>query len=232
MSLDTALGDGSTWTANDNGVGPAISSYDWAYRCPTSQTWTAHPGHAKSIIWIEGISGNYDVRCVATFQPGVYPPSQKPPQTLTTQVSVAAPSSDGVMAGLNVPTTINGGELMVDFWIYSGGFKCGPYLQGSPDEKIRRPQFGQDSGWLLGPGAPFYLSDCMIKDIKKYNVATDTQSQATWNAIANGAVIDDFYQQNRLRVNDSCGDPKIFYFAEHHFQRIKVNATQWKLIEL
>ncbi len=221
------IGNGVLYTANDNGT-PQIKSWKWEYRCPGAN-WVAASG-TNTCLMYEGYAGNYEIRCTASFQAAGYPPVQKPDQPFVINITINPPDSDGVVAGLNTPASIYGGQVTIDFQLYSGGKKVGAYIQGTPEERIRRPQFGFDSGWSGPIAGTYFLHEGVIKDVKSASLPAD--QQAAWDATPVGGVIDDFYQQNRLKSKDSCNTEKFYYFPEHHFQRVKVDANNWKLIEL
>lgn len=58
------------------------------------------------------------------------------------------------------------------------------------------------------------------------------QSEDAWNNLPIGATFDNFYQQNRLIIEDCAGVEQIFYFQERQFRKVKVNATSWQLEEV
>ena len=175
------------------------------------------------------------MRCKGTFPAFAFPgnPNPPPPTTSTCvkSVSILGPTADNITAGLNVNST--GSPEMyiwVTFEVLCGTSRMGMMVQGYCQERVRRPTEvpPYDSGWV-GPTPSFFLTYAGIQDYKR--VVTMVPSP-NWDALPDGTVIDDYFQQNRLVIQNCNGASEYFYFADRHFKLIKTGAQSWKLTEV
>lgn len=145
----------------------------------------------------------------------------------TKQVTAIGPDRDAFTGPLDsvledILPAIMG--MDVYFPVFAGTIPIGPNFDGYAQERIRRPQIPEDSGWL-GPGAPFHMDGSAIFDHKWWG-------GPGWEDVPIGATFDDFYQQNRLVILDCTGAEQIFTFAERHFQKVKTDAFTWQLVDV
>ncbi len=153
----------------------------------------------------------------------------------TAQVTVVGPDSDLVTTPLDSTASSEDPlfmEMDVLFYLYAGTFLIGSNAEGAAQERIwRAEQYGGTGQWgdWIGPTTgEFELIGEMIWDFKTATVL----DREAWDALSNGTVIDDFYQQNRVVINDCAGVPQTCTFAVHHFRKEKLGATSWRLYEV
>jgi len=148
----------------------------------------------------------------------------------TKQVTVIGPDRDTFTGPLDsvlediLPAIMT---MDVRFPVFAGTIPIGPNFEGYPQERIRRPQNGIDSGWL-GTAVfhdDFHMDGSEIFDHKWWG-------GPTWENVQVGATVDDFYQQNRLVIQDCTGAEQFFTFAERHFRKVKTSAFSWQLVEV
>jgi len=224
------VGKSTTYTANCT---PQPFKWEWDYRCTEGGTgsWTPSPPDTTSTrtkSYYESSVGSYDLRCTAYYQGGGYPPPLPTTSTLIKSVTVNGPDADTITAGLN--TNSSGYPVMtvtVKFQVRSGTTAIGPYTDGYPQKRIRRPQEEYDSGWIGPTEGVFYFfgSTGEIIDVM-------TAGGSGWGDILVDDVFDDFYQQNRMVINDCFATEVYYYFTERHFQKVKTGPYTWKLVEV
>jgi hypothetical protein len=80
-----------------------------------------------------------------------------------------------------------------------------------------------------------YLRGNTIVDIKTFEVIPNPfppqTPQQAWDAIQNGTVIDDYFQTNRIIINDCTLTPQTFTFARRHFQKVK-QQNGFEIVEI
>jgi hypothetical protein len=219
------VGWATTYTVTDDGQDSGYASYQWDFRAtePGNQTpWTALPGQSTSTQVIEARVGSYNVRCRATYRNPMT--GQQTTSEIVRSVTVSGPDHDQITSGLNVSTSSS--SLTVEFLVLNGTIILGGTVDGHAEERIRRPQYGFDSGFV-GQSSTFYYQYGYIVDVKSTNLQHPDFLKANI-----GDAFDDFYQQNRMVIKDGFGRDQFFYFPERHFQRVKTGANSWKLIEL
>ncbi len=187
------------YTANDDGVPPA--TYKWEFRCTEggmNGNWTLSAWTSKEARWYEARVGSQDIRCT-----GKYPNHDS---VIVRQVTVHGPDTETIIAGLNVNSTgWNTMQITMKFQIQCGATIMGAPVDGVPQERIRRPQFMFDSGWT-NPSSTYYLAGGVIFDVKSVTILGGPD----WNNLQVGAVFDDFYQQNRMKINN-CHSVYVYY---------------------
>ncbi len=215
------VGYNVVYTANTNGADGPPSPATWSFRATEGGNqgpWVYLIQQGFSLARTESKVGGFSVRCQATFAN-----TQQQLHEIIRSVSVSGPDRDLITGGLNVNSNME--HLFVYFQVLNGSVPIGPQVAGVPEERIRRPDLGIDTGFV-GPSSDYYLANDSIVDHKTFSVGSPGYA-----ALAVGAVFDDFYQQNRMRISDGFGVDQFFYFPERHFQRVKVNNTTWKLVE-
>jgi hypothetical protein len=228
------LGGGCTYTANDDGTAPN-GAYKWEYRCTSGGTgnWVTAASTKKTYFIYEGYPGNYEVQCTAPYPKG--------DSTVSVNVTIAPANADHVISGLNNPAGVGGPtgtpggmvpptRRLILFQIMVGSTPAGPYVAGTLQERVRRPDLGFDSGWINGDPADLFVEAGKVNDYKVVNVAPPS-TLMTYDTLPNGYVIDDFYQQFRIVTIDSCGNQVMMYLTEHHFTKTKSGYRQWSLSE-
>jgi len=116
-------------------------------------------------------------------------------------------------------------ELDYYFDVKAGDVLIGPYAAAWLEVRIRRPSIDQDSGWMdEAPGE------------REYNCGTIWRNvEGNFNDFASNDiydVVDDFYQQNRIRIKDCAGYDNYFTFSERHFQLVKSGYDQVTLVDV
>lgn len=159
---------------------------------------------------------------------------------LTNGITISPPDTEAITAGLNTDSTYDSdgaplydcSTLHVHFSISVGATVVGPYADVEVEERIRRPQYSFDSGWV-GSSGDYYWENMSgyIDDVKTVGTGS-LNGGPDWSSISVGTVFDDFYQQNRVWINDCTNTAQVTYFTERHFQKTKTSATTWKLTEL
>ncbi len=184
---------------------------------------------SKTLTGKEWRVGSQDVEATGNYPP----PDGK--STVTRSIMVHGPDNEAWVAGPGGPPafTVSGGTpimiLHCKIECRKGTTKIGPYTDGIVQERIRRPQFQLDSGWVDASG-DFYLdASKVINDIKKVD---STDPALDWANMQNGDLFDDFYQTNRLLIRDCHGVYRSFEFGEKHWAKAKDSATTWKLLEV
>jgi len=218
------VGHSVTYSAQSTPPPPMPSMYDWDYRCTegTTGNWGPSPPDRTStnmIAYQESKVGSYDLRCKLTYSDNSY-------SILTRGLNVLGPDTDSILSGLN---TNSAGypqmTLTVTFQVLHGSTAIGIYTSGYPQERIRRPQDGFDSGWQGGWPAYYFNPNKNIIDVKYF-----TRVDQTWDNLPVGTIFDDFYQQNRAVILNCHGANAYFYFDDVHYQKQKTGAQTWQLI--
>jgi hypothetical protein len=214
-----------------------LEGFDWSgeRRCLVGNPpgeWTPDPPdfqHSPSFIYETRRVGTRDFRGGVLEQTGGG--DEQPPEFtwsyLTKQVTAIGPDRDTFTGPLNSYVEdffIPKYAIDVSFPVFAGTIPIGPNFDGYPQERIRRPQLNQDSGWA-GPSEAFYMDGSAIFDHK-------WRGGPNWDNIPVDTTFDDFYQQNRLVIYDCTGAEQIFTFAERHFQAVKTHEIAWKLVEV
>lgn len=221
QSEPITVGQTVTYTTVEDGKnGPGTWTWDFRATAGGNQgAWVGMPSGGTTSQVVENRVGSFNVRCQASYM-------DQTTSVVIRSVTVQGPDSDVITQGLNVSTEQT--SLEVHFDVLNGSTPIGYIgsdVDGYPQERIRRPQYNFDSGFTgPAPGA-FYSQGNTIIDVKQTNM----QDPAFINA-AIGAVVDDFYQQNRMVIKDGFLQDQFFYFVERHFQRVKTGANSWKLI--
>lgn len=225
------VGKGDTNTANDDGIPPI--NYAWDWRCLPNGNWVTDPRATgpslKSVYMLEQWVGTWETRCTGTYQ-GMGQPRTS---VVTTQTQVLGPDNDIITSGLN-NTNSTGFPVMsvtIRFRLRRGSNPIGMTLADPiPGEQIIRGGSGSWI-WQSAPGV-FYLqanSDGAggtidIVDVKVMDVGQSQLSLDRWNNTPLGAVVDDFYQTNGVKIRDCHGNHQTFTFVQRHFQRIKTGT--------
>lgn len=213
-----------TYSALSTPPPPFPSFYDWDYRCTEGSVgnWNPSPPdrtYTNMITYQESRVGSYDLRCKLTY-------GDLTTSTLTRGLTILGPDTDVILSGLNVNSTgYPQMTLTVTFEVRRGSTAIGMYTSGYPQERIRRPQFGFDSGWQGGWPDYYFNPNKNIIDVKSV-----TRVDNSWDNLAVGAIFDDFYQQNRAVIPNCHGVNTYFYFSDVHYQKQKTGAQTWKLI--
>jgi hypothetical protein len=217
------VGQTVQYVANMNSQDGPPGPTNWDYRATEQgnvSPWFTPPiTSGSSISWTERRIGSYNVRARTKFANGSTSEQIR-------SVTVHAPDEDVITGGLNTPS--NGSTLTVTFDLRRSGTPMGPgTVDGYPEERIRRPQFQMDSGFV-GPSQSYYLTGNRAIIDNKYS---DVSHADFINCPVNG-VFDDLYQQNRMVIKDGFGTNQFFYFPERHFQRVKLGPSSWQLVEV
>ncbi len=223
------------YTAVHSGMDPIADSYVWKYRCTADGvpgTEFTHSSKSSVMETPEPRVGSYQVKCKATFPDGEMGANTHDSE-VTRGVTILGPDSDRIESGLDTDSYEANGDsemwLKVIFGVYCHDKKLGCCVDGFPQERIRRPPLTYPWG---GPGSVFFFECGDITDWK-FVVPLNQQGEVSWedwNALPVGEVIDDFYQQNRMRINDCHGNPQDFHFTERHFQKKKSGPGTWELV--
>jgi hypothetical protein len=123
--------------------------------------------------------------------------------------------------------------ILFQFTMKNGMTTIQGQIAGYPQERIRRPQAAdpedQDSGWQGPTPEVFWWNGVVISDYKTFEVLNGP----AYEALQNGTVVDDFYQQNRFVILDCTLSSAVIYtFGERHFQKVKSGLHSFKVIEI
>lgn len=220
-------------------TGHLTNNYSGQWRClacdPPS-AWTPNPANTQSTD--EFILPALSVGA-QEFRGGVYEETGENQYAWsygTGQFTVAGPDHDTFSS----PQTSNGVtndeplfmEMDVLFYLYVGTLLIGENTTGDAGERIKRSvDFGGTGEWDSWTGTSigeFELIGEMIWDFKTATVL----DRPAWDALPIGTVVDDFYQQNRVILNDCAGQPQTFTFAARHFRKKKAGPTSFELYEV
>lgn len=216
-----------------------ISTVKWEYKyggsCAAGYPYiedTTQTG--TQAIYYENRPGPWNLRVTITYNPnsGGGPPHA--PTILTPSVTIAPATGFTIAAGLNTPANW-GDPIFVEFQVKAGSVDCGPYL-GSvlAQEKITNKWFQSpplnpppwpDSNWTPNQADPkFQLDGSVVKDKKDL----EDWSQALFDAVS--GVFYEADQEIRLKYEDPCGVTQYISLGTVRLKRVKVSATEWKVV--
>lgn len=214
------------------------NNYSGQWRCLACDppgAWTPDPANTQSVGTFIHPSASIGTQ---EFRGGVYEETGLAEYAWsygTAQITVVGPDRDHFSSPQDSNATSDDPlfmEMDVLFYLYAGSLLIGDDVTGIAQERIKRePQFGGTGQWgdWLGPTiGEFELIGEMIWDFKTATVL----NRAAWDALPDDTVIDDFYQQNRVILNDCAGQPQTFTFATHHFRKKKTGSTSFQLYEV
>lgn len=220
------VGDTVSYRALDDNAAPWPTTYAWKYRCTSNGAqgnWQDAPFATAAWSSQEQNVGNFEVKVQSAMSDGST-------QTVQNSVTVSGPTTDEVNAAqLDVVMFFMMGPAPINlqFAVMNGNRKIGPYPDGYPEYKIRRPQFNLDTGWCTDTAYSLNADTIVAR------VAIEPADFNNGFAnLADGAVVDDYYFQNRMLIRNCAGNYETFVFPERRFQKIKAGSNSWKLVEV
>lgn len=220
------VGDSISYRALENENAPWPTNFSWNYRCTVANaqgTWMNVPFATAAWTIQERNVGSYEIKATSDMSDGSV-------KSITTNVTVAGPTTDKVnesQLGAVLYFMMGPMPLNLEFAVMHGDRKIGPYPDGYPQYRIRRPQFDLDTDWTSDPG--YSLNGDTIVARVAIEAADFNNGFAD---LADGSVVDDYYLQNRMVIRNCAGTNEYFNFPERHFRKVKVGGNAWKLVEV